>query len=105
MMAAAPAEQARTLELFNLALMLSVGEKELPPALVDYCDRILQQARALVDSPAKAGPVAPEVIQLALDLRDDPNVKQAMDGVISFKFIKPHQAQQALTGLERAVAV
>lgn len=106
MLAAVPAEQARILEMFNLALaMASSAQRNIPAPLASYFDKVLAQARQLLIAPdAIQDAVLPEAIQLALEIRSDEDIRSAMQQVSSITQISPEQAKQALASLERAVA-
>ncbi len=72
MLAAIPADEARILEMFRLALMVANSRAAVSEALSEYFSKVLSQARNLDRDPgARIRPVLPEAIQLALDFRDE----------------------------------
>jgi hypothetical protein len=106
MLAAAPAEDARILEVFRLALaMVGQGKSDIPPQLVSYFDTVLEQARRLSTDPKSvSSPIMPEAIQLALELRDFKSFRDAVDGITTLSAVSPSQANEVLSSWERLVA-
>jgi hypothetical protein len=105
MLAAAPAEQTRNLQLFNLALSIVGSGSNIPAPLATYFDEVLRQARDLASNPAeKHGSVLPEAIQIALDLRSDSSLAEALSRVRSIAEMKPEEAQKVMLSLERLFA-
>lgn len=105
MLAAVPAEDARILEVFRLALaMVGQGKSDIPPQLVSYFDTVLEQARRLsIDPKSVSSPIMPEAIQLALELRGKP-FRDAVGDITTLSAVSPSQANEVLSSLERLVA-
>jgi hypothetical protein len=106
MLAAIPAEETRVLQLFELALRLvGSGSQKVPDQLKTYFDTVLEQARRLANDPtAVSGTILPEAIQLAIDLRDVEELRNAVDNLSSLAAITPERANAILVSLERHVA-
>ena len=101
MLAAAPAPEARMLELFRLALGIANSNRVVPEKLIDYFNTVLAQARALDNDPqATVDAVMPEAIQLALDIRDRAELRKAVKDIKSFHDITPTKAADVLRHLE-----
>ncbi len=99
MLAAAP--ESRVLELFRLALIIAQSNRTVPDQLINYFNTVLSQARALDDNPtSKISAIMPEAIQLALDIRQRDELRQALQGVRSFSDITPTLATDFLRNLE-----
>jgi hypothetical protein len=101
MLAAAAAPEARILQLFRLALDIAVAESTVPAQLIEYFNRVLSQARALDRDPSsKVESVMPEAIQLALDIRERAELRQAVSDIQSFNDVSPNKAAEVLRQLE-----
>lgn len=100
MLAAAATEEKRVLELFDLALRLIQKSGSVPPQLSQHFNAILHQARVLAENPtAVKGDISPEAIQLALQLRDRKNLREAFRNVPDLSSITPEQAGEILSRL------
>jgi hypothetical protein len=105
MLAATPAPEARILELFRLALGIAHSNRAVPDRLVEYFNTVLSQARLLDSDPtATLDRVMPEAIQLALDLRERAELRQAVEDIASFQDVTPTKAAAVLRHLEEISA-
>jgi hypothetical protein len=105
MLAAAPAPEARMLELFRLALGIAHARRTVPDQLIEYFNTILSQARELDRDPTtRLDSVMPEAIQLALDLRVRSELRRAVSGINSFNDVTPTNAADVLRHLEEMSA-
>ncbi len=105
MLAALPAPEARTLELFRLALLIAQLKERVPDELAAYFDRVLSQARVLERDPtARLESVMPEAVQLALDLRARNGLRLAVEDITSMTNVTPTKATDVLRHLEEMSA-
>lgn len=105
MLAAMPAEDTRTLDMFRLALSLVSHEKPAPDQLKTYFESVLSQARALRENPNSAeGPLMPEAIQLAVELDAWDDFRAAVDQITELDSVTAEQAGRILGSLERHIA-
>lgn len=97
MLAAAPAHSGQPLDLFVLALTLATVQSAPSAALADHFNETLKQARAVLSDPSSInGGVSNEAVQLALEMRADPNVRSSLEAVDSFAQVTPKLAADLL---------
>lgn len=106
MLAAMPAESARSLELLRLALMiLSRGRREeMSDELQRHLNGVIVQARQLMDNPQQVIEPHPEAIQLATDLLSWDDFRAEMREINSLTGLSPDRATKILSVLEERIA-
>lgn len=105
MLAAMPADDARILDMFRLALSIVSHGKSAPDQLRAYFESVLNQARALRENPGSvSGPLMPEAIQLAIELDALDEFRVAIDDITELNSITPDQANNILGSMERHFA-
>jgi hypothetical protein len=107
MLAAVSKEQARTLDLFQAVLaFVTLGRSaEIPERVRNHFDAVVGQAKALVADPfSVTGTVMPEAIELALELRQWPDLSSVINNVVSVDTLNPDKARLILNTLEQHVA-
>lgn len=106
MLAAVPSDADKRLELFRLALLLSSqANGSLPPALANYFDEVLAQARLLIVDPGQlSGVYRPQAIQLANEMRTNGPLRGFLEGIDAIGDITRENARLALSTLEPQLA-
>ena len=97
MLAAAPAQSGRSLDLFVLALTLATHRDTPSATLVDHFNRTLTQARDVLRNPGSiSAEISNEAVQLALEISSDPQVRDSLEHVNSFDQVTPEVARDLL---------
>lgn len=97
--------ETSTLELFKLALEMAERRDALDSvSIADYFRSLLMRARALAGGSPDAVAFSPDAIELALALRQNPELADNLRGISSLEELSPERAAHALRSMEMLVA-
>ncbi|MCJ7602401.1 MAG: hypothetical protein MUO63_13005 [Desulfobulbaceae bacterium] len=97
----AAAKSNYEMELFRMALRLFVEQQVVPDNLKEYFNKIINQAKKLVDKPDQfSSDMLPEAIDLALGIKSVKSIEIDASGISNFDSLTPEKATHFLQSLE-----
>jgi hypothetical protein len=102
--ATSPREGQRIEQLLFALSLIGRGDTAVPAALREYLQTVLHQAKELAANPAQAGgPLLPEAIQLALEMRKREALSSQMQSVKDESAVTADDANKLLAAVEEAL--
>lgn len=100
------AEESRHLHPFCLALRLvEQGRADIPTDVAHHFDLIIEQVRLLLrDAQAVKGFISPEAIALLLEIRAEPDLRDAIGKLPGLMQIRRETARSILSDMEQRFA-